>query len=165
MLLTVHTLAGEALGSFFPPNVYGLLMAGVTGWASHFLLDALPHTEQPFGKEIKVDHNWGLWDYPRRIFYSALTDCLLATWLLFVFGLRDKTIMTPIFFGGLGAMVPDLLDNMPIWSRFTRRFVLTRWHYHLHRWWHVGQWQETWPRWCRLFTQVLVVILALWVLL
>lgn len=163
MLLSVHTVAGMAIGQELERWPLGAVF--FAGWFSHFLLDAIPHSEQPFGKEENISEKWRIWQYPRRIFLFALTDCIVAVVLLFWFGLRRGGIESPIFWGGLGAMMPDLIDNMPFWSRFTRHFVLTRGQYRLHRLFHVGEWQKSWPRYTRLLTQAVIAILALWILL
>jgi len=164
MLLSVHTLTGMAVGHL----IGGEVPTGVVflaGWASHYVLDAIPHSEQPFGKEETIDEKWRIWQYPRRVFFFALSDSLLAAALLLIFCFFTGKLDGPIFWGGVGAMLPDLIDNVPFWSRSTRHTAIIGLQYRWHRFFHVGSWQERWPRYARLLTQAVVAILALWVLL
>lgn len=169
MLLSIHALAGAALGSLVGavPG-QGLIAFGV-GWASHYVLDSIPHREQIIPVK-NVDHfetDDPAKDWPRSIFYQAVVDVLLAFGIIAYFYLSQENgdWNAPQVWGALGAMIPDLLGNSPYWNRKLAKIPLFKKENNFHRQIHVSKesqkkYGNTWG----ILTQLIVIFGAIWIL-
>jgi len=99
MIISVHFLAGgvigEAIGNPFLAFLLGIVL--------HFVLDAIPH----FDNVLKN----GKWNY-RQVIFTAL-DAAATAWILFVYLKPDIYLASPLLWGALGGVLPDLFDNIP----------------------------------------------------
>jgi hypothetical protein len=131
MILSTHAIVGAALASFLPAHPIG---AFVIGFASHFVLDAIPHWDYPirsrsvdprFGAPVVLDN--ALWRDALTIGSDAFLGIAIA---LLLFGSRES--FGVVLLGAIGAMLPDPLQ-----------FLHARWphgplqiHQRFHRWAH-----------------------------
>ncbi len=124
MLSTPHLLVGAAIGS----TVTGVPAAFVFGFLSHFLLDAIPHEDeylldQPGQKKIlPVDYGMVTFD----IAVGVIAVLYFAFW-------GGDHIPLPVLAGALGAVVPDLLHNVPFWNPTVRKLPVSAQLYSLHQ--------------------------------
>lgn len=143
MLITPHLLAGaviaDKVGSFSWPVVALALL-------SHFMLDAIPHRD-----EIDKNH------LSRKQIVAVLVDFvvgIILLWLVF-----RGTNIALIAFGVVMGILPDIVDNLPI---FLKSLSKTKWWQAYHRF--HSNIQQTKPSWVvGLLTQFLVIVgLLLW---
>jgi len=171
MLTVPHVLAGAAIGSLVGDIPGQLPIAFVLGWASHYVLDAVPHWERLYHPKDHPD-----WDteeptknWPRPIFYQAAADVIIAVALLFI---AVHTIhphipwyQSAVFWGGIGGFFPDIVDNVPFWNRQLGRLSLIKRERQFHQSIHVtDETQERSPKYLGLITQLLVIGGSLWIL-
>lgn len=165
MLLTVHGLTGAALGSLVGDVPGKELIAFTVGWASHYVLDAIPHWERVYRPFQRF--NWEstdpLKDWPRHVFYQIGVDILIVLAIFGYLVLLFPNNLAPLF-GALGALVPDLLGNVPILRERLRKASLFRIEYNFHTMIHVSKENQARFRSFGLVTQAVVVAAAIWVL-
>ena len=145
MIIAAHMLAGGVAGEL----VHNSVLAFVLGVVLHFLLDAVPHFDNVMDDDEK-------WNYKQVIFTGA---DIVMTLFLFVLILKlpldTSMLKMPLFWGAVGGILPDILDNVPFWSQ---RFRQSPWGQKIHRLHEIIQLKEVNPFW-GLLTQ-LVIILA-----
>ena len=115
MILTTHAVVGAALASFLPSYP---ATAFAVGFASHFVLDAIPHIDYPI-KSRSVNPSIGApMAFDGALLQDAVTigsDGLFGiAAALFLFS--SPTNFWAILMGAVGAMLPDPLQ-----------FAYTRW--------------------------------------
>jgi hypothetical protein len=82
--------------------------------------------------------------------------------LVFVVPSPGKMI---VFFGALGAVLPDLMDSVPWWSETTKRLPVWRYFTRLHDWAHLDySLQRRLPSFLGLVSQIVVIMAAILVL-
>jgi hypothetical protein len=101
MILLTHAVTGAAVGQLSGNPALGF----ITGFISHFLLDALPHWDYPFSEAVRDGQ------LPRRDLLKIAADGVLGllgvvTAQFFFPGL----LFWPMLAGAIGAMVPDALQ-------------------------------------------------------
>jgi hypothetical protein len=137
MIMTGHLLIGGAIGvvanALLPsaspgPSLWAVPVALGLGILSHHLLDLVPHTDSAT-----------FWPDPRRLPLFGVVAVtlevlggLLLTATLFVSQHQTWAFAA----GAVGGMLPDLLDEMPLWQQRFRQSSLGgiwhRWHTQLH---------------------------------
>jgi hypothetical protein len=137
MIMTGHLLIGGALGvtagtllsSVSPAlSLWAVPLALGVGILSHHFLDLVPHTDAAT-----------FWPDPRQVPWFAVavvaSEVALGfslTGLLFVAQHKTWAFVS----GALGGVLPDLLDEIPLWQQRFRRSALGkfwhRWHIRLH---------------------------------
>jgi hypothetical protein len=148
MILTGHLLIGGAIGvvanALLPSassqnSLWAVPVVVGLGILSHHLLDLLPHTDAAT-----------FWPDERRVpFFAVVVVTLevlagtLVTGMLFFFQHQTWAFAA----GAVGGVLPDILDEMPLWQHRFRQSSLGgvwhRWHMHLHcadmaQWWRMG---------------------------
>lgn len=109
MTLTTHGIVGGAIASLLPTYpVFGLCLA----FASHFLLDAIPHLDYPI-RSASVNPNIGArMRYDRALMADVVTiggDAALGVVLaVALFAARGSPILVAC--GAGAAMLPDVLQ-------------------------------------------------------
>lgn len=112
MTLTTHALVGAAAASFFPEHPY---VAFAAGFASHFVLDAIPHWDYQLRSVIKVPADklatsirWGrdFWYDFMYIGGDALLGFVLTFVLAWILTIRPEVALV----GAGAALYPDLLQ-------------------------------------------------------
>ena len=131
MILTTHAIVGAALASFLSSHPAA---AFVAGFASHFVLDAIPHVDYPI-KSRSVNPRIGApMAFDRALLEDALTigtDGLFGI-IAALFLFSTTTSLSAILMGGIGAMLPDPLRF--VHSRLPREPLRTLQRFH--RWAH-----------------------------
>jgi len=171
MLTVSHVLAGAAIGAAVPDGPLDNGFAFGLGVASHYLLDTVPHWENWFGKEIHgLPSGTPLTKMPPISIASGAFDLVAAlTLFLFVFIYRQEPLPvweSAVFWGAVGAFLPDLLDNVPFISQLVRRLKFMDWERRFHDWIHIpDEAKRRVPYLTGLITQLIVVSLSLYLLL
>jgi len=151
MLVIPHVLAGAAITD----KVRRPWLALPAAFASHFVLDFLPHLDSHglFG----IDGSG-----PTRMEnISSAVDILLAVTLLF-WAVSKKPKSGLLILGGfLGALV-DFMYNVPLWNKFFHAWPLFSQLGEFHTWFQHRVGPSGWP--LGFGTQALVIALALLIL-
>jgi hypothetical protein len=115
MILTTHAAVGAALATFLPSHPTA---AFAVGFASHFVLDAIPHVDYPIRSRSVNPKIGGPMTFDRALVQDVGTigfDGLFGlAAALFLFS--SATSFWAILMGAVGAMLPDPLQ-----------FAFTRW--------------------------------------
>jgi hypothetical protein len=131
MTLTTHAISGAAIASLLPTHP---MLAIGAAFASHFLIDAIPHWDYPIssssvspqiGSKMKFDK--ALFFDMTRIGFDALLGLSLA-WLLFAAPHFSWIIML----GALVAMIPDPLQFVYAHFKHEPLISLQRFHMWIH---------------------------------
>jgi hypothetical protein len=158
MILTGHLLIGGAIGvvatSQFP-SPWAVPLSFGLGVFSHHLLDLLPHTDAAT-----------FWPDPRKVpGFAVLLVTLEVLAGLGTTGTLFVAQHTTCAFvaGALGGILPDLLDEMPLWQeRFRTSRLGSAWH-HWHCRLHCADMAARWQM--GLMIDAVVVGGGLWFLL
>ena len=136
MILTTHAVAGAAVASLFPSHP---IVGFTAAFASHFLLDALPHKDYGLSSYIAdstdaLGHDMKI----NRLFFFDLAKIGADFSLSFIlpigiFFLTQTSPLDVVVAGILGGIVPDALQfvymkTKPVWLSPLQRF---------HRWVHI----------------------------
>jgi len=137
MYIVPHAAVGASIAKYFGQGK-GWLIFG-WAWISHYVLDALPHTEVstflPTHPELNVATREEL------IVFSV--DIILAAVIIVILK-RLGWWKRWYWWGVLGAMLPDILDNIPGVNVWLRQFHPFDWLHQLHQWAHVDMSRDIW---------------------
>ena len=131
MILSTHAVVGAAIASLMPSHP---ALAFVSGFASHFVIDAIPHWDYPL-RSLITPSNTGRaitlnWRFCGGLGLVALDACLgvaVALWLY-----ASPTATTAVLLGVLGAILPDPLRLAhKLWPHEPLR-TLQRFHGRIH---------------------------------
>jgi uncharacterized membrane protein YeaQ/YmgE (transglycosylase-associated protein family) len=131
MTLTAHAIVGASVASLLPSHP---VLGFAAGFASHFLLDAIPHWDykldsmkedknNPINNEMIINR-----DFVKDILkvgFDGFVGFLLA-YLIFVFYMK-YSIFT-ILYGVVGAVIPDVLQFVQMKWRHEPLTGLRRFH-------------------------------------
>lgn len=115
MLGTSHLLFGAAIGVVIP-NPY---IAFPVGWASHYLMDALPHVDPGNFRNPAIAPKMGRDLEGWEMIFAGVDMLIGVTALFLVWNLRDRS--PAVLWGAIGCITPDLLDNVPWWNKLVWR--------------------------------------------
>lgn len=103
MLLTVHATAGALIGQ----QIKNPFLAFILAFASHFVLDMIPHGDQDWIDEYKGDQKTKV----KKIFIIVVIDAVILFALLISrsYYLNSFTPNLSIAAGVLGGILPDFL--------------------------------------------------------
>ncbi|MCA9388869.1 hypothetical protein KC644_03880 [Candidatus Berkelbacteria bacterium] len=156
MYITPHVLAGTAVGLAVGDPVLGFL----GGMASHYILDAVPHTDS------------GTWHFyesftshrvDTRDFAAGIIDLSLAIFgFVWLAGSAPLVAPAPIW-GALGGAAPDLLVLSSLFFPKTANWPILKTYYYYSEKFHYTAPPKLW--FLGIVTQLLVVGGALWYLL
>lgn len=175
MLVVPHLLFGAALGEAVNglPGASGLAFG--LGIVSHLFLDSLPHWERLAGPKLaplegdnfSTETPVGQW--PRTYLVAAIVDVLIAGLLLVYLMWRvphGHFYQNPVFWGALGGILPDLLDNVPFWNRAIGSWPVVKQLRYLHNYFHISnESQHHVPKYVGLITQLVIFLFSAWVIL
>jgi hypothetical protein len=170
MLLVTHLAVGAAIGE----AVHGLpgapAIAFVLGVASHYVLDALPHWEKLSGEKFPDnDTSEPLKKWPRASIKSATIDGILAILFLVYFVWRQPHgafYVNPVFWGGIGGVLPDFLTNTPGLSKLWAKWPVFKEERYVHNYFHIShESQIHMPRYLGLITQIIAFVGAFCIIL
>lgn len=170
MLSVPHALVGAALGSQVGDIPGQAIVAFGVGWASHYVLDSLPHWDRIYRHTEKLKVHDKLSDWPKYALVQGFVDvglvAIIVGSIIFYKHQLGAYYLSPIFWGAVGGMLPDILDNVPFWSHKLHeyRFFQRLWEFHHHS--HISEEQEArFPDWAGLFSQLIMIGLSLRLLL
>ncbi|MFZ3020095.1 MAG: hypothetical protein WA051_01060 [Minisyncoccia bacterium] len=111
MVLSVHTLVGGALGAVLPVSP---VASFAIGFVSHFILDAIPHSDYPLQSLTKNadDRDKDVMSKDGRLANDLVVngvDGILGFLILTTLTYNSPALFSAIL-GGLGACVPDGLQ-------------------------------------------------------
>lgn len=157
MIISPHLLTGSALATAATTN---LPLAFLIGFLSHFVLDALPHTDPgtfffPDEPQKKEEYPWPLW-----IYIFAASEFVII-WVIVIFLFQNRPDFGIIMTGGLGAIAVDVIDSNP--TRFLKDWPVIRQIHWLHHRVHYDLKPQNW-HWGA-FMQIIIVAGAIWYLL
>ncbi len=155
MLATPHILTGAVIGSLFSswPAVV------VIAFLSHYILDAIPHTEvstfRPI-EERKDPNSVKTIDY-----IIAGIDIVIGFGILiYLLSFRDNYVL--VIIGALIASVSDI-DNLPIWYRYSCNLPVFKQLYRFHTAIHFDLKTKYWL--IGLIVEIIKIGAAIWLLL
>src|SRR6476619_5073715 len=131
MVLSTHAIVGAAIASFVPIHP---TTAFVLGFASHFVLDAIPHWDYPI-RSAAVDPKIGA---PMTCDRALLRDAVVigSDGLLGILGalllFASSDGLWSILLGAFGAMLPDPLQTIHAHFRGEPLRTLQRFHRWIH---------------------------------
>jgi hypothetical protein len=131
MILSTHALVGAAIGACLSSNP---ALAGVCGFASHFLLDAIPHWDYPIRSASLTPQSGA----PIRLDRALLLD-LLTFGIDAIIGLAAGMLLfgstgnrSAVFVGAVAAMLPDPLQLIPARYAYEPLRTVQRFHHKIH---------------------------------
>jgi len=128
MILTTHAVVGAALASFLPSHP---VAAFAVGFASHFVLDAIPHVDYPI-KSRSVNPRIGApMVLDRALLQDAVTigsDGLFGI-IAALFLFSSSANFWAILMGAIGAILPDPLQF--VYTRFPHEPLRSLQRFHL----------------------------------
>ncbi len=150
MVLSSHTALGAAIGSVVTNPFWGF----VAGIISHHLVDIIPHTDVgSYGGSV---HNLFK---ERKILIFFIVDAFLALLILLV-GLKlsnDLFILSAV----TGSVLPDVIDNSPLWSPHLRKKFPFNYYHFFHEKFHCTITERRYL-WLGYLTQVLIIMASLY---
>lgn len=105
MLIAVHSVAGGIVGE----SLGNPVLAFLAGFVLHFILDMIPHEYKHDSKKMSA-LDWSL----------IIIDIIITVFVwrkYFSFGLD---LRSSFFWGALGGILPDLMDNVPVLKIYFR---------------------------------------------
>lgn len=155
MTFTTHLLTGAAIGA----TTGNVPAAFVGGLASHFILDVIPHMDAGW---IEVKPDIGQKKWTKKLWITVWVDVAVGT-LLFGWVVPASVDALPLVVGGVGGLLPDLLDNVPWWRSIWQATGLGAWE----NFWHVKTHFAKIHRRQWLFaiaSQLAILVGAIWIL-
>ncbi len=135
MVLTTHAVVGGAIGRVFMGNP---LLAFILGFASHFILDMIPHWDYPLSSkvtDVRETHTMHLrsgWPLIMDISRVSLDFLLGAFLVYFIFPPGGGWWFSSIVWGVLGSVLPDGLQFIYAKWRPPVLRGLQRFHHFIH---------------------------------
>lgn len=112
MMILPHSTVGAVAGSFAANSIAAFFI----GWASHHLLDMIPHID--IGSyNIKIGE---VLKNKKPLLIIVLDIIISITIFSIIMFYSDNKIT--VFFGTFGGLFPDLVDNSPFWSERIRKY-------------------------------------------
>jgi len=146
MLRTPHFLVGATIGYFISMAGPAVLVALL----SHFVLDAIPHTDTIGGHHINSAN-----------IYLNIADVALAL-LLFLILFKDSSNLVYIFIIGIVAILPDIIEIPGLfWEGWYKLPIVSEYHH-----WHTEVLQYSKPKvnWFWGLLPQIVVIIAIFLI-
>jgi hypothetical protein len=132
MILTTHAIVGGAIASLIPSHP---VLAVVAGFASHFVIDAIPHWDYPLGSialgmhadNRRLQLSRGVLIDLLKIGFDACAGLVLALWLF-----STPASILVVGLGACAAMLPDPLQFVHSLSPREPLSTLQRFHALMH---------------------------------
>jgi hypothetical protein len=162
MVLTTHAVTGAALASLTPNQP---LLGFAVGFASHFVLDAIPHWDYYLASQKKDENNRLNDEIPLTLNRNFLKDIfkigldgftgLLFAYFFFVFYLNFSAFI--VFCGIAGAILPDILQFVQIKYRHEPFNSLRQFHIWIQSWKSLND-KPVWG----VLSQIALICLVVW---
>lgn len=140
MLVAAHIITagyvGERIGNPFLAFLVGVII--------HFLLDAVPHYDTTDNGKVT-----------KRQLVLSITDLIIGILLIVFLFKADLSLKSSFFWGALGGIFPDILDNIPFWQN---AFRSTSFGKRFHKF-HDGIQKITLPPIPGLFLQIILIMI------
>jgi hypothetical protein len=153
MYIVPHSAVGVVIAKYFGKGKS--LVVFVLAWVSHYVLDALPHTEVSTFLETS-DELITVTREELLVFGFDLALAVIIVWIL----KKLKWWKSYYWWGVIGAMLPDILDNIPKVNVWLRQFHPFDWLHQLHQWAHIDMSVNLWM--LGVILPIVVVALAIW---
>lgn len=124
MTFTTHLIAGSAIGAL-SGNIPGALVGGI---ASHYLLDMIPHFDAGW---IERHPDVGQKKWTKKLWTAVWIDVVIGAFI-FLWLTPASVDALPLVAGGVGGLLPDLLDNVPWWRNIWHSTRLGVWESYWH---------------------------------
>lgn len=164
MIATSHVIVGATVGVAVGTVTHNPLAALAAGVVSHLICDAIPHLDSPLDLEIvNKEATWS----PGFLAF-AIFDSLVAFFVtLALWHARDHfSFRSMLAWGAFGGYLPDLVDNLPLWSRRLHKLPGFRqfhdFHFLIHGWQKYLPMKRHWP--LGIATQLVIVLPCLYLL-
>lgn len=150
MIFTAHIIVGSAVGTFTGNS--GL--AFIYGIISHHIIDIIPHFDPGSYTSDKY------WKYPKILGAIGL-DLMVGT-IIFIWLWKKLDYSPIIFWGALGGVISDIVDNGP-WRDIIRKWPGLKQFHAMHHYLHA----TVTPNWWLLgvSTQLAVIVSSLGIIL
>lgn len=152
---TTHAITGAVLGIAIG-NPTGAFIVGVI---SHVVLDYIPHTDQ--GTFLREDDHkkWPLW-----VWYSVYLDVFISGLAILIFMNFTNPYNWPLlFFGALGGVIIDYIDNVPYWNKKLQKTKIGNKFHKIHSKYHHTISSKHW--FWGVLTQLIIILGGVWFLL
>jgi len=101
MILAVHAITGGLVGEAIDQP----FLAFSAGFFLHFILDSIPHFDcLEKGK------------FGRKQWIFSLSEFVLGLAFILFYLRPEISLSNPFVWGMIGGLLPDFIDNMPLWS-------------------------------------------------
>jgi len=134
MIITPHILVGGIIGA----TTNNVPLAFVLGFFSHLILDMIPHLDPGTFQETER----GTW--PKCFYWFAISEFIII-WTIFILLFRNWPQFPAMVSGAIGAIMIDIMDNVPIksmdnWPVFREvHFIHNKFHFFIKRkYWYWG---------------------------
>jgi hypothetical protein len=127
LTLTTHAIVGAAIASVIPAHPF---LAIAAAFASHFVLDAIPHWDYPIRSDSVNPNVAGAMKYDGALLADMLTigtDALLGIGLALLLLARPSDLAI-VFCGAIAAILPDAFQFAYI--RFPREPLISLQRFH-----------------------------------
>ena len=164
MLAIPHLLTGAVIGDLVEGLPYSSPLAFILGWLSHYVLDAIPHWEMyipiKISPHFETDDPIGKW--PKIVLVNVFFDILIGVSLVIFFIGKTSFWHSAIFWGALGAISPDVIDNIPFWNRYTQKLPVLKQLKSVHQFIHIDNKGQ--KGYLGIVSQGLIIGLMIWLL-
>jgi len=117
MIATSHVIIGGTVGTavgIVTKNPAAALIAGI---ATHLIADMIPHMDSLFEIEL-IDGKYDRPKWDTKLYAFAIADSLIAFFFTLIVWYKYYHLYfwAPYAWGALGAYLPDIIDNFPLWN-------------------------------------------------
>ena len=133
MIAAPHMIVGAILGDL----IQNYPLAFLAGFASHFVFDAIPHLETSTFLSLKERQD-GNRKLTKKEYLIIISEFSLGLFIVYWFFLT-KSKNLAILWGAFGAILPDLIDNVPFWKYSVRKIQPFKWFHQFHDWIHYNK--------------------------
>ena len=153
MTLTTHVCVGAAIGFASKNPTLGFF----AGLLSHHIVDGLPHND---GGSLGAKLENIFFPAHRRALFFVIADIVMAI-AIFLFAFAKTDFSPVLFFAVFGAVLPDVIDNSPLWSPKLRKIFPFNWYHKLHETVHFTIESKKWF-WVGILSQLSLVFISLY---
>ena len=132
----------------------------ILGIISHFVFDGLPHLETSTFKKY-----FGRKKGEKPVKFEMVFEFfeIVGGLILMLYFWKANAYGWPIFFGAFGAILPDLIDNVPFWSWNMRKYPVFKQIHWLHEKIHWDLNEKNWYLGLPVYIIITIIFVFLWV--
>lgn len=159
MLFTSHIVIGSAVG--YAANLAGDNSGAFSflgGFVSHQLADMIPHVDiGSSGVSIKNILS------KKKAIGSVVADLVVGTIILLIILYFKLPYLKFIFWGAIGGVATDVIDNSPFWSVKLRNYFPINWFHKIHEELHFTITNKKYL-WVGVLTQLVLICFCLYII-